>query len=59
MARVHYLRQPAKLPAENDIPGMAAYWKKYYNIRSGNEPLQDAARAWEASAKTSRRAPPD
>lgn len=35
MARVHYLRQPAKLPEENDIQGMAAYWKKYYNTPAG------------------------
>lgn len=35
MARLHYYRVPWPLPLENDVPGMAAYWKKYYNTLLG------------------------
>lgn len=35
MARLHYLRVPEKLPHPDDIPGMARYWKKYYNTPLG------------------------
>lgn len=35
MARVHYLRQPGSLPADNDVPGLAAYWKQHYNTPQG------------------------
>ncbi len=31
MARIHYLRVSAPIPPLNDIPKMAAYWKRYYN----------------------------
>lgn len=31
MTRIHYYRIRAKLPEHNDIEGLAAYWKKYYN----------------------------
>lgn len=35
MCRIHYLRFSEILPPENDWPGMARYWKKYYNTRLG------------------------
>jgi len=35
MCRVHYMRVPHALPAANDIPGLAAYWKQYYNTPLG------------------------
>lgn len=35
MARVLYFRVPKKLPSEDDIEGMAKYWKKYYNTPLG------------------------
>lgn len=35
MARIQYLRAPEGLPSASDIPGMAAYWKKYYNTPEG------------------------
>lgn len=35
MARMHYLRVKEPLPAANDIPALAAYWKKYYNTSKG------------------------
>lgn len=35
MCRIYYLRIRAPLPKENDWPGMAQYWKKYYNTAMG------------------------
>ena len=42
MARVHYLRVNEKLPSYRDIPGMARYWKKYYNTELGRGTTSDA-----------------
>lgn len=35
MCRVYYLRIKAALPDADDVEGMAAYWKKYYNTHLG------------------------
>jgi hypothetical protein len=35
LARIQYLRAPAKLPAADDIAGLAAYYKRYYNTPAG------------------------
>jgi len=35
MARIHYLRVPQALPEADDIEGLAAYWKRYYNTYLG------------------------
>lgn len=35
MARLHYLRVPAPLPANNDLRGQAEYWKEHYNTPLG------------------------
>lgn len=35
MARYKYLLIPKPLPLPDDIPGMAKYWKKYYNTPLG------------------------
>jgi len=35
MCRVHYYRQPASIPNADDVTGMAAYWKQYYNTPLG------------------------
>lgn len=35
MCRIHYMRVPEALPQADDWPGMAAYWKKYYNMPAG------------------------
>jgi len=35
MARVHYLRVPAPLPAAGDLDAQAAYYKKWYNTPGG------------------------
>jgi hypothetical protein len=41
MARVHYMRVPAPLPAANDIAGMAGYWKRHYNTPLGRGTEQE------------------
>lgn len=33
--RLHYRRVPSALPAEDDVDGMARYWKLHYNTRLG------------------------
>lgn len=35
MARIHYLRVPQRLPAADDIVGLAQYWKQHYNTPAG------------------------
>lgn len=35
MCRIHYLRVREKLPDADDLHGMAAYWKQYYNTSRG------------------------
>ncbi len=35
MCRVHYLRVPQRLPAHDDIRGLAEYWKQHYNTPHG------------------------
>jgi hypothetical protein len=35
MARLHYFRVPEPLPAADDIPALAAYWKQHYNTPLG------------------------
>lgn len=35
MCRCHYLRKKPAIPAEDDVEGMANYWKKYYNTHLG------------------------
>lgn len=35
MCRVHYRRISSPLPMHGDLPGYAAYWKKYYNTIHG------------------------
>lgn len=35
MCRIHYWRIPAGLPGADDVPALAAYWKRYYNTELG------------------------
>lgn len=35
MCRIFYLRFPRALPDEDDLEGMAHYWKRYYNTHLG------------------------
>lgn len=41
ICRIHYLRVKEPLPNENDILGMAKYWKKYYNTEQGKGEVED------------------
>lgn len=34
--RLLYWRAPAPLPAHDDLPGLAAYWKRFYNTVHGD-----------------------
>lgn len=36
MCRVHYLRVPKPLPAEDDLQALGEYWKQYYNTPAGS-----------------------
>lgn len=36
MCRIHYRRVKKPLPAADDIPGLAAYWKRHYNTTLGD-----------------------
>lgn len=40
MCRIHYRRAPSPLPP-NDVPLIAAYWKKYYNTPLGAGTVQE------------------
>jgi hypothetical protein len=42
MARVHYLTKPGNIPSKSDVPGMAAYWKKWYNTPLGKGTVEEA-----------------
>lgn len=35
MARIHYYRVPAPLPAVGEVAAMGAYWKQFYNTPLG------------------------
>lgn len=35
LCRLHYLRRPEPLPAADDLPELAGYWKAYYNTPQG------------------------
>jgi hypothetical protein len=52
MARVRYARVPEPLPPLNDIPAMAAYWKKYYNTPLGAGSPDEFVASWNAMMGT-------
>ena len=35
ICRLIYYRRPEPLPAADDLPGLARYWKKFYNTSAG------------------------
>jgi len=39
--RLQYYRQPASLPPADDLEGLAAYYKKYWNSSAGKATAQD------------------
>lgn len=48
IARIIYYRAPKTLPAANDIQGLAAYWKKYYNTPLGKGKTTEFVSNYEA-----------
>lgn len=49
MCRIHYLRQPGKIPST--LSGQAAYWKKYYNTNLGRGTTSEYIENWNRFAK--------
>lgn len=47
MARLHYLRVKEGLPKADDVEGLAAYWKKYYNTEAGKGTVEEAVENYE------------
>ena len=41
MARVHYFRNPEKLPPAHQVKDLARYWKMYYNTHLGKGTVKD------------------
>lgn len=46
MARAHYLRVPAAMPAPGNVEAMAGYWKQYYNTPLGAGTVAKYIRKW-------------
>jgi len=51
MARIHYLRVKARLPAADDIGGLASYWKTHYNTKLGKGTVKKAIESYEYYVK--------
>lgn len=45
LARLHYLRCRGKIPS--NVPGQAAYWKKYYNTALGAGTVEEYMASWD------------
>jgi len=41
LCRLRYKVMPEPLPAHDDLPGMAVYWKKYYNTQLGAGTIEE------------------
>ena len=41
-ARLQYYRFPARLPAANDVVGLAKYYKQYWNTNAGRATVEEA-----------------
>ena len=46
IARIHYLRVPNPLPGADDLPGLAAYWKRCWNTSAGAGTEQQFRQSW-------------
>lgn len=53
IARLLYLSKPEVLPDEDDIEGMAHYWKKHYNTQLGKGYVKDFIYAFKKLVKFS------
>jgi len=49
MCRIHYMRVSDPLPKAGDIPGMAAYWKEFYNTIQGAGTEEEFEENWFAN----------
>ncbi len=49
MCRIHYMRVPDALPEAGDIPGLAAYWKEFYNTFEGAGTSEEFEENWFAN----------
>jgi hypothetical protein len=47
MCRIKYYRVPEKLPDEDDIEGLAKYWKKWYNSSEGAGEIEEFVEKYE------------
>ncbi|MBF0422646.1 MAG: hypothetical protein HQL73_06610 [Magnetococcales bacterium] len=46
MCRLHYRRVPQPIPAADDLPGLAAYWKDHYNTSLGQGSVTQFQNNW-------------
>jgi hypothetical protein len=46
MCRVHYRRVSDPLPQAGDVPGMASYWKEFYNTHLGAGTEEEYEENW-------------
>jgi len=44
VCRLKYRSIPAALPAHDDLPGLAGYWKRYYNTAKGKGTIEEFMR---------------
>jgi hypothetical protein len=45
-SRLYYWRITSPLPQSDDLPGMAQYWKRYYNTEAGKGTPEKFIQAW-------------
>lgn len=46
MCRIQYWRRPEPLPAADDVAGLAAYWKRFWNTAAGRGDPDEFVRRW-------------
>jgi hypothetical protein len=51
MARIRYLRVPELMPAANDLPGLAGYYKRHWSTHLGKATEQDFINAYNKHVK--------
>jgi hypothetical protein len=51
MARIHYLRISAKVPLADDVEGIWAYYKKYYNTEKGKAKKDESIKKYQEFMK--------
>lgn len=51
LCRVHYRRVSEALPAADDAPALASYWKRYYNTSEGAGTIAQGVVAMQSAAR--------